>query len=312
MAIPFLVSLKSSLQGELWGIGKNNGIHIYNGHDLFDRYISFDSKDPVYFLDVATKIKRLGFVRGIALPHSFRAALLFYLAGIDERVGYARNKRGFMLNHKVPESLELEPTLEHYLRIMDSLGGKRIPDEPVVHVTTDEAQKFDSAFNNVHKPYVMFVIGAQYGPSKCWPPGHFARLADLVSERLNLRIHIAPGRGEDAIAGRIRREALHKDSIEIESMGVRDLKVRLSRAEAVVSNDTGPRHISSALCVPTVVLLGPMDERYTSYKSAHTHVMSADVPCRPCNKKRCDGNHECLSEISPDMVFSKLESIIGT
>ncbi len=69
-------------------------------------------------------------------------------------------------------------------------------------------------------------------------------------------------------------------------MDVRELKVCLARASLVVSNDTGPRHISAALHVPTVVILGPMDERYTTYASSFTHTLGKDMPCRPCNMKR--------------------------
>ena len=49
----------------------------------------------------------------------------------------------------------------------------------------------------------------------------------------------------------------HKEQVAIKSMDIRELKVCLSRATAVVSNDTGPRHIAAALSVPTIVLLGP-------------------------------------------------------
>jgi len=91
---------------------------------------------------------------------------------------------------------------------------------------------------------------------------------------------------------------------------VRDLKVCISRASFVVSNDTGPRHLSAALSIPTVVLLGPMDDRYTSYPSPCTHQMLKDVPCRPCNKKSCDREHECLAQVTPEEVFAKVEEII--
>ncbi|NMC95220.1 MAG: glycosyltransferase family 9 protein, partial [Syntrophorhabdus sp.] len=102
----------------------------------------------------------------------------------------------------------------------------------------------------------------------------------------------------------------HKKRVFVKVMDIMELKVCLSRAAAVVTNDTGPRHISAALSVPTVVLLGPMDEQYTHYPSSCTYVFSKDVACRPCNKKRCDKNHVCLTSISPNDVFQKLEEIL--
>jgi heptosyltransferase-2 len=310
MAIPFLKSLRACLDDELWGIGKTSAIHIYNGLDIFDRFMPLDSKAPIPLLDVVTLLKDNGFERGIALPHSFRSALIFYLARINERIGYPRNKRGFMLTHHIPEDNALEPTVEHYLKIIDTLGGKRQSDTPALCVSEAEEYKFDHNNMDVNRPYVVFIIGAQYGPSKCWPPGHFSKLSDMIAETYGMKVYVLPGKGEEELAREIYKGAERKEFIEIKSMGIMELKVCLSKALAVVSNDTGPRHISTALCVPTVVLLGPMDERYTRYPNDYTHQISKDIPCRPCNKKKCDKDHECLKNISPKEVFLKLEEII--
>jgi heptosyltransferase II len=310
MAIPFLNSLRASLNGELWGIGKTSAIHIYNGLNIFDRFMPLDSRWPIPLLDTITLVKELAFERGIALPHSFRSTLLFYLARINERIGYSRNKRGFMLTHRVPEDTALEPTVEHYLKIIDVLGGKRLSDTPSLCITEDEEHKFDQNNMDINKPYIAFIIGAQYGPSKCWPTGHFSELADMIAEAYGMKIYVLPGKGEEELAREIFNGTARKEFIEIKSMGIRDLKVCLSKASVVVSNDTGPRHISAALSVPTVVLLGPMDERYTQYPNNYTHGISKDIPCRPCNNKKCDKNHECLKNISPKEVFLMLEKII--
>jgi heptosyltransferase-2 len=310
MAIPFLNSLRASLEGELWGIGKTNAIHIYNGLGIFDRFMPLDGKGVIPMLDIITMLKDLAFEKGIALPHSFRAALLLYLAHINERIGYPRNKRGFMLTQHVAEGNALEPTVEHYLKIIDALGGKRLPDTPALCVTEDEEHKFDQNNMDINKPYVAFIIGAQYGPSKCWPPGHFSKLADKIATAFGMKIYILPGKGEENLAREIYNGTARKEFIEIKSMDVRDLKVCLSKASVVVSNDTGPRHISAALCVPTIVLLGPMDERYTQYPNNYTYQICKDIPCRPCNSKKCDKNHECLKGIDPEEVFLKLKGII--
>lgn len=311
MAVPFLNSLRAHLKDELWGIGRTSSIHLYNGLNIFDRFIPFDSKGMMSMLDAVTSIKNSGFQRAVVLPHSFRSALLFYMARINERTGYPRNKRGFMLTRHVPENNELEPTVEHYLKIMDVLGGKRLSDTPMLAITDDEEQKFDQDHTDVRQPYAVFITGAQYGPSKCWPPEHFSELADMISSAYSMKIYILPGKGEDSLARKIYEGVKRKEFMEIKSMGIRDLKVCLSRASVVVSNDTGPRHISVALNIPTVVLLGPMDEKYTRYTNNYTYVMAKEIPCRPCNNKKCDRNHECLKGISPAEVFLKVEEILN-
>ncbi len=311
MATPFLQSLKSSLRGELWAVGKTSGMHVYNGLDLFHRYIPYDRKGFIPFLDVMGHLKGTRFNLGVTLPHSFRSALLFYGSHVEERVGYARNRRGFMLTHHVPEAGGIEPTVEHYLRIIDLLGGRRSVTAPVLEVTADEEERFDRAHIDIAGPSVAFIIGAQYGPSKRWPDRHFVDLADLITERLGMKVYLLPGKNEEELARSIAEGARDRDRVQVKSLDIRDLKVCISRASAVVSNDTGPRHIAAALSIPTVVLLGPMDEAYTRYPSPHTHVMVKDIPCRPCNKRTCDrGDHECLRGITPEEVCAEVERMV--
>jgi heptosyltransferase-2 len=291
-------------------LGKKNGMHLFNGLDVFHRYIPWDSRNALQLFDMARSLKGLRFDRGIVLPHSFRSAFLFFLAGIRERVGYARNHRGFMLTQTVPEPGGVEPTVEHYLRIVDRLGGRRLCDAPALVVTADEEEHFFEAFPDLAQPYAAFIPGAQYGPSKRWPEGHFAALSDLLAERYGLKVLILPGKGEEKIAEDIGARCRRKKSVAILDMGIRELKVCLSRASVVITNDTGPRHIAAALGVPTVVLIGPMDDRYTSYPNASVRQLARDVPCKPCNRKACDRGHECLAGITPQEVADVVGAVL--
>lgn len=310
MATPFLQSLRAHLKDELWAIGKNKALQLYNGNNLFDRFIPYNDKGLIPFLDTMSFIRTLNFKNGVILPHSFRSALLFFAANVPKRIGYARNQRGFMITSRVEEKLRPEPTVEHYLKIIDALGGTRIVETPVLKVTDDEDKKFDEKYMDLSIPYVVFITGAQYGPSKRWPDSHFSELANMIVRELNMNIYLLPGFGEEELAQKIYQGVEQKDRISIKSMDIMELKVCLSRAATVVSNDTGPRHISAALSVPTIALLGPMDEQYTRYPSPCSYVFSKDVACKPCNKKRCDKNHVCLTSISPNEVFQKMEEIL--
>ena len=312
MAIPSLHALRAASYEEIWAVGKTSAIHLYNGLNLFDRLISIEDKGIPAFFDRTSALKRVDFKRAIAMPHSFRSAFFFYNLRVKERIGYGRNKRSFMLTKKIEEkTIAPESMVEHYLKIIDLLGVKRTLDAPILLVADDEDEKFDEKFDDIKKPYCVFITGAQYGPSKCWPQGHFSELADKIVEKYGMRIYMLPGKHEEKLAYKVIENTKHKDSMEVKSMNVRDLKVCLSRASFVVSNDTGPRHISAALSVPTIVLLGPMDDRYTAYPSSFTHKLwRENIPCRPCNKKQCDKGHECLAEILPDEVLQTIGGII--
>ncbi|MCX8023102.1 MAG: glycosyltransferase family 9 protein [Syntrophorhabdaceae bacterium] len=309
MAIPFLKSIRASLNDELWALGWEKAIHLYNNLGLFDRFIPLKKNGLINFFDMVSELKRHRFKRGVALPHSFRSALTLYLAGIEERIGYSRNKRGLILTHRVPEVKGIESMVEHYLKIIDLIGGSRMDKTPVMATSPDEEERFYKTFNDIHEPYGIFIVGARYGPSKCWPQEHFARLADMIVEIYGIKIYLLPGREEMALAEGVLNKVSRKDAVLIKEMGIRDMKVCLSKASFVVSNDTGPRHISAALSVPTIVLMGPMDERYTDYKNGYTFKIGRDLMCRPCNKKVCDRNMECLYSITPEEVLQTIKQV---
>ena len=310
MAAPMLQALRASSRGEIWAVGKPSAMHLYNGLDLFNRFIPYSGRGVITFLDTVTHVGKLSFETGVVLPPSFRSALLLFLGSVKTRIGYGKNKRGFMLTKAIAEAAQKpEPTVEHYLRLLDALGVPRGAEAPVLKVTEDEERKFDERFTDVGNGHIVFIVGAQYGPSKRWPDSHFAALADLLVERFSSPVYLLPGRGEEGIARLIVEKVKHKESVQVKEMDVRDLKVAVSRASLVVGNDTGPRHISAALSVPTIVIMGAMDERYTVYPSAYTHSIARDVPCRPCNRRRCDRGHECLKGITPEEVLRKAEEV---
>ncbi|MGD0233976.1 MAG: lipopolysaccharide heptosyltransferase II [Syntrophorhabdales bacterium] len=311
MATPFLASLRKPLEGELWAIGQSKAMHLYDGLGLFDRFIPNDSKDLISFLDKVSMLRALKFDQGIVLPHSFRAALLFFLGAVQNRIGYRLNNRGFMLTRPLGRETELVATAEQYLRILDALGAERSSEAPSLRVTEDEEQRFDSKYTDVGGDYVAFVVGAQYGPSKRWPASHFSELAGMIVSKYSRMIYILPGKQEMELARRVRDDVPNKEKVRIEVMDIADLKVCLSRASLVVSNDTGPRHMAEALGRPTIVILGPMDTKYTEYPSRSTYPVFKDVTCRPCNKKKCEKNHECMTGIRAQDVFAKVEEILG-
>jgi len=304
MATPFLLSLRS-LPCTLWGLGGRTPPHLYEGLDIFDGFLTFEGRR---FFDLVFLLRRQGFERGIILSHSLRPALLFFLAGVRERIGYDVGGMGPLLTYR--EKRRQESTVDHYLRLLKPLGVEVKIRAPLLRVTGEEVGRFQAKHPDVPPRFSAFIVGARFGPSKMWPEEHFSRLAEGIARDLHIPVFILPGPGEKEIAYRIRDLCREKDRVFIKVLDVAELKVMLSRAVFVVTNDTGPRHIAAALSVPTFVLLGPMDESYTSYPSPTTYLLKADVACRPCNRKTCNRDHACMRAIRPAQVLERIEEVM--
>ena len=97
---------------------------------------------------------------------------------------------------------------------------------------------------------------------KNWPADRFARVAERLAARGMPVIII--GTRRDRVEVQAMKDAL-KDSSHIidasEQMSLDELKALIARATLFVSVDTGPLYIAEAFDVPTVDIVGPVDER---------------------------------------------------
>ena len=102
-------------------------------------------------------------------------------------------------------------------------------------------------------PVVACVLSAGES-AKEWPPAHFAVLADLcASERIHVVVFEMPGDAEKASrATEASRHLLRRPVPDL-----RDFMSGLSACDVLVSADTGPAHIATALRVPRVTIFGP-------------------------------------------------------
>jgi heptosyltransferase-2 len=70
----------------------------------------------------------------------------------------------------------------------------------------------------------------------------------------------------------------------------------------LVTNDSGPMHLASAIGVPTVAVFGPTDERETGPLGRNARVIRKNVDCSPCLHKECPTDLRCMREVQVDEV----------
>jgi ADP-heptose:LPS heptosyltransferase len=94
-------------------------------------------------------------------------------------------------------------------------------------------------------------------------------------------------------------------------LGIGALVTVLARAQALLSTDSGPAHISGALGRPTLVLFGATDWRKTKPSGSHVLVRTHALFCSPCLKRTCwrDTPVECMSLLAPQKIRTVLALI---
>ncbi len=280
--------------------------------------------DDANVISLGLKLRKHGFDTAILFKNSFSAGLGAFLSGASKRTGYARDGRGVFLTQKlkplVGADSRYEPVsmIDYYLEITGALGCTA--DGRYTELAVAEADVLSlsgklGAVISSDAPLVILVPGGGFGPSKFWPAERFARIADRLVETYKavVVISIAPNEIEQTIASKICTLSENELVNLAESpLSLGQLKALFARAHLVITNDTGPRHIATALGRNTITLFGPNNPEWTRIDCESEIELSSPVPCAPCEEPRCkQPQHLCMENITVEMVWAAVEKFPG-
>lgn len=262
------------------------------------------------------------FDTAILMPNSFRSALLARMARIPRRIGYDRDGRGFLLTdrllpRRVPGKFVPVSTRDYYLGIARYLGAQDPSHNMALFTRPSDDAKADALLKNagydVNSGQKLVIInpGANYGDAKMWFADRFAQVADRAVNELGAAVAVTGAPKEKKILDELFAASKTK-LINLPSQGIdlTLLKSVIKRSSAMVTNDTGPRHIAAAFDVPVVTIFGPTDPKWSEIDFAHERQVRVEVFCGPCQKKHCPLDHRCMKLVEQDMVFDRLAELI--
>lgn len=255
----------------------------------------------------------------ILLPNSFATALIVKNAAIPERWGFATDGRGRMLTRTIPKPTGTTHQSEYYQALTTALGIAAGP--PFAEVRPDVDRVRELALDlglDTDEPFVVFAPGAAYGRAKQWLPERFAQLAELIINDRGWTVIMAGSKADRPtcadIAARLPATGTRMNRL-IDLSGKTDLPMLagvMSRARAVVSNDSGAMHLAGAVGAKVVAIFGASNERRTSplrssAEAPEPAIITHEVFCRPCMLRECPIDHRCMSGISAHAVLAGLE-----
>jgi lipopolysaccharide heptosyltransferase II len=324
MATPVFECLRANLpQAKIIAVLKKNSQGILRDSPWVDDFVDADDKSWSGFREMRRQLRSHHPDAAILLANSLRSALTMRLSGIGTVYGYRREWRGPLLAGGPAVSRNTQgilpiPMVDYYLDICRWLGLEiPAPIKPRLFVSEALHQRGEVLSQKYGIDESDFVIGlnpgASFGASKCWPAEYFAELAEQCREHLATKIIIFSGPGEEAIVQAIL-DHTEADLIDTRASGIdlELLKPLIQRCNLMVTNDTGPRHYAVAFNVPTVVIMGPTDPRYTASNLEQTVIVRKELPCSPCHKKICSlQHHQCMRDIKPAEVFAAAETLLS-
>jgi heptosyltransferase-2 len=320
LATTSLKAIRNSLpRAEITFYASKTVKEILSPSSFCDAWLTQTSKNP---FKIAAKLKKHRFSKAILFKNSFGSALTVFLAGIPERIGYSREARGIFLTDKL-QPLKSDtgnfipsPMVDYYSDLAEYIGASPDSKNPELEISDEARKNIEKKFGELSKenPLIIFVPGGAFGPSKCWASNRFAELADRLIENHNAEIVISVANNDKE--KKIAAEICDKSSHKLLNLGdnpvtLGELKALFSKAQLVICNDTGPRHIAIALGRKVITLFGPNNPRWTETGYEKETKIIGQAPCVPCDKPVCrQDRHLCMESITVEAVANTADKIL--
>ena len=261
------------------------------------------------FTKLAMTLRRGGYDRALLAQGSIRSAALALAARIPRRIGFDTSAGRALYTERV---VYIE-NQHHVIRLLSLAGETRAtPSRPSLFPGDAERAAVDRVIGAARGPFFALAPGSVWA-TKRWPM--YDALARALAKRGTIVVvgsaddhelgaeivNAAGGRAVNA-AGRLSLLA----SAEL-----------IRRCAVLITNDSAPQHLASAMNTPTVTLFGPTVPQFGFGPLAEraATVGLDSLACRPCDRHgpvACPLRHwKCMRDLSVDRVIEAVEGTLA-
>lgn len=279
-------------------------------------------------LRLAARLRAARYDAAYLAQGSLRSAAIARLARIPRLVGFDTSSGRWLYTERIPHRQRRHHAERLWrLAVGDAAPG---PDpatiRPRLYPGHAERAEVDSLLGNQPRdgtPYVALAPGSVWG-TKRWP--HYPLLAAQLASRYRIVVvgSAADRALADEIASSVARAAPAGEAAAATERIV-DATGRLSllasaeiigRCAAIVTNDSAPLHLASAMDVPTVAVFGPTVPGFGFGPLATRHAIAEvdGLICRPCDPHGpavCPLRHwNCMRTLATSVVMDALMEVV--
>jgi heptosyltransferase-2 len=252
------------------------------------------------------------------LKRSLSSAIMAWLSGARERVGFATEGRGFLLTRRVPyrhdrhevdnflEVLRVDgvPVVDDYLEAWLSAEERSFAEDFLAARGVDQDQ--DEPLVAIH-PFAANRI-------RGWHEDNFVEVANQL-QRIHRGRLVLFGGGQDVeLAESMRARISPGPVLAVGNTTLRQTMALLARCRLLVCNDSGIMHLGAALGVPLVAIFGPQSPVKFGPWGKNCRVVYSQFPCSPCRQKffqECKpsprGRPACVEAVTIRQVLDEAE-----
>ena len=262
------------------------------------------------FVRMTRQLRENRYAAAYLAQGSMRSAALARVAGISARIGFETSAGRRLYSQRVPYIEN-----EHHASRLLRLSGSE-PDasqlRPKLFPGDQERAAVDALLRDAGATMDTFVAVA---PGSIWATKRWPYYAELVGE-IDGRIAILGAASDRELAAAILESVGPRAFDATGKLSLLASAELLGRARALVTNDSAPLHLASAMNTPTVAIFGPtVPEFGFGPLASRSAVLGLDsLACRPCDRhgpQRCPlGHWRCMREITPRHVAMALQDLL--
>jgi heptosyltransferase II len=264
------------------------------------------------FLSIGRQLREAKYDVAYLAQGSLRSGALALLARVPSRIGFNSSAGRWFYTKRVQYREDLHHAAR-LLRLARPNGRPATLDElrPSLFPGEAEQSAVDAllAGSGVRsdEPLVAMAPGSVWG-TKRWP--YYPELAALLASQARV---VVVGGAED---GELAKAIVAAAPQAIDATGRLSLLASaelIGRALAIVTNDSAPLHLASAMGTPTIAIFGPTVPAFGFGPLAPgSSVAGHDaLPCRPCDRhgpQRCPlGHHKCMRDLDVSGIAALVE-----
>jgi heptosyltransferase-2 len=311
MSLPALRALRETFpEARIAILAKPWVADLYRRESFCDELIPYTAAGLAAKWRAGRDLAPHGFDCAILLQNAFEAAALAWLARIPQRIGYARDGRGFLLTRAVtvPRKGEI-PAHEsyYYLELLRRAGLlDRLPEVCAIRLegAAEACQAGAGRLREIGLGDTVIGVspGAAYGSAKRWLPERFAEAANRVAAELGASVAVFGSKDERELCAAVAASIAPPTHNFAGETALAEFIDLAAACRLYLTNDSGAMHIASALGVPTVAVFGATDEHATGPTGPLARVVREPVECSPCLKRECPIDHRCMTRVDAATV----------
>jgi heptosyltransferase-2 len=298
---------------------------LFADADFLDDVLVYDRRGLVSVPAQVGEWKTRRFDLAVLFQNAFEAALIPALARVPFRIGYATERRSFLLTHSLslPDWRSSKHEVFYYLNIVAAIerivaGNQRKYDDyqpdAGLRITNQRRAAGESLLATYgaegNRPLVALCPGSINSRAKRWPAERFAVLADLLIEA-RAQVLLVGSTEELEVSREVAQRMRHQPIMLTGKTSLYQAVEVLDVVDLLITNDTGPAHIAAALGRPTLVIFGPTNPLTTKPFSSAAKIVRHAPECAPCMLRDCPIDHRCMTAISPAEVFSQAQVLLA-